>query len=57
MTTFTAEQLDAYLAYEEIRLCGAYNMFSAEAREATGLDKAQYTFVMKNFAELKKACA
>jgi len=57
MTTFTEKQLDDYMAYEEIRLWGAYNMFSAEAREATGLDKARYSFVIKNFSELKEARA
>ena len=38
-----------------IRSSGVYNMFSAQARLASGLTKDEYTFVMENYSELKEA--
>lgn len=55
ISDFTPEQLDMWRAYEEVRAGGEYNMFDHRARIATGLSKAEYTFVMKNFDALKEA--
>jgi hypothetical protein len=55
MTTFTKEQIHAWKCYEEVRLSGHYNMFDSRARISTGLDTKTYTFVMKNYSELKEA--
>jgi hypothetical protein len=38
-----------------IRSSGVYNMFSAQARLASGLTKDEYTFIMENYSELKEA--
>lgn len=51
--TFTKEQLSDWRAYERVRKSGRYNMFDPRARQATGLDKEDYVFVMQNFSELK----
>jgi hypothetical protein len=51
---FTKEQIDNWNAYEDVRLGGLYNMFDSRARMATGLDKTEYFFTMKNFSELRK---
>lgn len=50
---FTKEQLQDYNSYERVRKSGRYNMYSAEARMATGLTKEEYIFVMRNYTELK----
>lgn len=34
---------------------GALNMFSPQAREATGLSREAYLFVMENYSELRAA--
>lgn len=52
---FTQQDLDDYESYEEIRASGAHNMFSPEARQATGLSRDRYLFVMENFSELREA--
>jgi hypothetical protein len=52
---FTPQQISDWEDYEEVRSEGAYNMFDPMAREATGLDREEYSFVMKNYSELKKA--
>lgn len=55
MTTFTPQQLENWRAYESVRDEGNWNMWAPQARQATGLDKAEYLFVMQNFSALKKA--
>ena len=52
---FTSKQLQDWRRYEEVRSEGRFNMFDSRARELTGLDQDEYTFVMKNFSELEKA--
>ena len=54
-TTFTAEQIQHYRAYERVRLGGRYNMFDPKARKATKLDKDEFFFVMRNFSALREA--
>jgi len=54
-TNFTAEQLENWVAYEAVRKGGRWNMFDPNARAATGLDRDEYTFVMRNFSALKAA--
>ena len=54
-TNFTADDLKNWKAYERVRKGGRYNMFDPRARIAARLSPAQYSFVMKNFTELKAA--
>lgn len=49
---FTDEELKQFDAYEKVRQSGRFNMFMPEARKATRLTIAQYTFVMRNFSRL-----
>lgn len=51
---FTNDELAQYDAYESVRAGGEWNMFSPQARQATGLTNREYSFVMENFAELRK---
>ena len=55
MITFTPQQLENWRAYESVRDEGNWNMWAPQAIEATGLNKADYLFVMKNFDALKQA--
>lgn len=55
MKSFTQEQIAQWRNYEEVRSEGAFNMWSPQAIEATGLKKKDYLFVMTNFTDLKKA--
>ena len=54
-TKFSVAQLSDWKSYEEVRLDGAYNMFDPRAREAAGLSRDEYLFVMQNYSELKEA--
>jgi len=56
-TKFTPKQLDDYAEYELVRQMGLWNMFSPQARNAAGLTKEEYMFVLKNYAELAAAYA
>lgn len=55
MTEFTKEEIVNWNYYEEVRLSGEYNMFDTRAREITGLTRSEYSFVIKNYSELKEA--
>lgn len=52
---FTKKQINQFKSYEIIRTSGVYNMFSSQARLASGLTKEEYLFVMENYSELKEA--
>lgn len=52
---FSARDIKDWKAYERVRASGAYNMYDPRARQATGLSDERYSFVMKNFVELKEA--
>lgn len=52
---FTQYDIDDWKAYEKVRKGGKWNMFDPRARIATGLSSERYSFVMKNYSELKKA--
>lgn len=52
---FTSQQLADWRAYEKVRKGGRFNMFDPRARAATGLSSERYSFVLKNFSELKEA--
>lgn len=54
---FTPAQIAAFIAYEEVRSEGAFNMLSREAQEMTGLGRREYLFVMENYSALKAAAA
>jgi len=52
---FTAKQIGNYKKYERVRISGRWNMYDPKARAATGMNKDEYTFVMKNFQALRDA--
>ena len=52
---FEAQDLRDWLAYEEVRKAGKYNMFDERAQRKTGLSTERFLFVLKNFSELKAA--
>jgi hypothetical protein len=57
MTTknkFSPDQIQMYLAYETVRVSGLFNMFDPRAREATGLTKEDFLFVMGQFNSLRQ---
>lgn len=52
---FTPDDLKDWKAFERVRKSGRYNMYDPNARRATKLNPERYSFVMKNFTELKMA--
>lgn len=54
---FTQQQLEDFRAYEKVRAGGRYNMFTPQAQQAAGLEKEDYLFVLKNYADLKDMAA
>jgi len=50
---FGKKEINNFQTYEIVRKSGTYNMFSPQARLATGLTKEDYLFVMENYSELK----
>ena len=51
---FSELQLKNYEAYEKVRLGGRYNMLTSQAIKASGLDRDDYFFVLKNYDNLRK---
>ena len=49
--TITEEQWEAY---RDVQDSGLYNMFSPDARAATGLDKSTFLTIIKHYSELKQ---
>ena len=45
---------DEYLAYENVRESGVYNMFDSRAIALSGLHKERYIEIMKRYDELTK---
>ena len=41
-------------AYEDVRLSGRWNMFTPQARDASGLDRQTYISVLHVYTELKR---
>ena len=41
-----------FLAYEGVRRYGKWNMFSPEAKEATGLNREKYLAIIDNYNKL-----
>ena len=52
---FTDQQLKNFARYVRVQMGGRYNMFDPRARAATGLSQDEYTFIIKNYSELKEA--
>lgn len=50
--TFTDQQLHDFKAYVRVQDSNRYNMLDPAALRATGLDKASYLFVLKNYSDL-----
>lgn len=55
MKKFTKKQFGNWIRYELVRLSGKWNMYDPNARRETGLTNKEYSFVMKNYSELKLA--
>jgi len=47
------DMTEAWMAYEEVRASGLFNMFDPNARISTGLAREEFLFVMKNYDALK----
>jgi hypothetical protein len=54
---FTKRQIANWKEYEAVRAEGLYNMFDPNAQLATGLDRDDYMFSLKNYSALKEAAA
>jgi hypothetical protein len=52
---FSPRQVADWRAFEKVRVSGAWNMFSLEAREAAGLRREECLFVIQHYAALKAA--
>ena len=52
-TTFTAQQLEDWKAFERVRASGKHNMFFPAAQRAAHLDDDRYLFVLKHYSEMK----
>ena len=50
---FTKQQVQDWNRYEDVRQNGAWNMYSSQAVESTGLSDERYLFVLHNYSELK----
>lgn len=50
---FTLQQIQNFIAYEEVRQSRRFNMWSTQASQAAGLDREEHVFVIKNFTALK----
>jgi hypothetical protein len=51
MDKITQSQWEAYRIVQDM---GDYNMFSPDARAATGLDKSTFLTIIKHYSELKQ---
>lgn len=45
---------EKFLAYENVRRSGKFNMFDPNARILTGLSKEDYLYVMHNYTDLNQ---
>ena len=45
----TEQQLKDFAAYVKVQKRGRWSMFDLQARLHTGLDKEEYSFVMRNY--------
>lgn len=52
MMEFTKLQLDQWKVYEHVRRSSKFNMFTKEARRATGLNEEDYMFIIDHYSEL-----
>lgn len=55
MKKFTEQEIANWRKYEKVRFGGRWNMFDPKAQHATGMDSAEYSFVLNNYDELKTA--
>lgn len=53
MSAHTAEQVENWKAYEEVRQGGQFNMYDPNARMLTGLERAEYRYCMEHYDTLK----
>lgn len=54
MPVFTKDDIEAWKRYEEVRLSGAFNMWSPQVAEVANLTKAQHLFIIKYYDDLQK---
>lgn len=52
---FTPQQISDWKRYEMVRKGGRWNMLFPQARQATGLSEASYSFCIAHYSELKEA--
>jgi len=52
---FTAQDIVDWEKFEDVRFSEEFNMFSKQAKSATGLNDERYNFVMRNYSQLKAA--
>ena len=52
---FTPEQIDNWHEYERVRQSGLFNMYDPGARRMSGLNEAEYRYVMRHYVELRDA--
>lgn len=53
--TFTPRQIDNWREFERVRSSGMFNMASRQALQASGLERDEYMFCVKNYFELESA--
>jgi hypothetical protein len=51
---FTLEQMMAFRSFVKVQKSGRYNMFDPRARQATGLSKEAFCFVMDNYDAMEE---
>lgn len=47
------QRLDDWMKYEKVRASGKFNMFDPRARQATGLSRERYSYVLWQYETLK----
>jgi hypothetical protein len=52
---FTDKQLADFRAFYRVQKTGKHNMLWSSAREAAGMERAEYMFVIKNYEALRQA--
>ena len=44
---------EQFQEYRQVQSSGMFNMFDPQAREMTSLDRDEWIYILKNYAELK----
>lgn len=54
ISQFTRKQISNWRKYEKVRASGRWNMWDIAAMEATGMNRREYLFVLRNYDALKE---